>query len=222
VDDESRTFEAVQQRIAAGEYLDHMPGIPGEDLDGGGAFAYAPDGRLTRTHHRWEPGFRAAREAGRIPDLPPLKPASADAVAACEATIGRPLPRLLRRCYLELGDGGFGPGYGLEPVGELASDYLEQRWRQGYPPEARNLLTICHWGCGITSFVDPRHPAGPIWGADPNPPPEEELAASLFPQDMTIASWLLRWTQDNLHQPWLIQDPTTGAWRGFTEAEWAK
>ena len=81
-------------------------------------------------------------------------------------------------------------------------------------------LTICHWGCGITSFVDLRDPAGPMWAMDPNPVSGEELAAALFRQDMTLASWLLRWTESRLHQPWLLQDPNTGEWRGATEADW--
>jgi hypothetical protein len=219
-EEERRAFEAVRERIEAGEHLDRMPGIPGEDLEGGGAFERCSDGRLTRLHFRWEPGFRAARDAGRIPALPPLEPASVDAVDACEAAIGRPLPRLLRRCYLQLGDGGFGPGYGVVPVGELARPFLDPKWPEGFPPEARSLLTICHWGCGITSFVDLRDRAGPMWAVDPNPPPADELGAALFPQGMTLASWLLRWTQDRLHQPWLVRDQESGRWRGLTEAEW--
>jgi hypothetical protein len=212
-DEEVRAFEAVRERIEAGEYRDSMPGVPGDDLERGGTFSYAPDGQPVRMHRRSEPGFRAAREAGRIPVLPPLEPASADAVDACEAAIGRPLPRLLRRCYLELGDGGFGPRRGLVPVAELAPGHLDPRWPAEYAPEARNLLTICHWGCGITSLVDLRDPAGSMWAVDPNPPPEEDRGAALFRQDMTMASWLLRWAQGRLHQPWLVRDPDTGGWR---------
>ena len=59
-----------------------------------------------------------------------------------------------------------------------------------------------------------------MWAVDPNPAPEEEIAAALFRQDMTLASWLLRWTESRLHQPWLVQDPNTGDWRGATDADW--
>jgi hypothetical protein len=219
-DEEHRAVEAVRKRIEAGEYLDTMLGVPGEDLEGDGAFGYAPDGPLARMHHRWEPGFQAAREAGRIPSLPPLEPAKVDAVTTCEATIGRPLPRLLRRCYLELGDGGFGPGYGLVPIADLAPSYLDPGSTQWFPGQARNLLTICHWGCGITSLVDLRDPYGPMWAMDPNPVSGDERASALFRQDMTLALWLLRWTESRLHQPWLLQDPHTGEWRGATDADW--
>ncbi|MEU8657191.1 hypothetical protein [Actinoplanes philippinensis] len=218
--EEDRAFAAVRDRVESGEYLDSMPGVPGEDLEGGGAFGYAPDGRLVRTHHRWEPGFRESRAAGRIPPLPPLEPATAEAVITCEAAIGMRLPRLLRRCYLELGDGGFGPGYGLVPVAGLAFGLRRPGWPVGFPPEARDLLEICDWGCGIASFVDPHDPAGRMWAVDPNPPPEGELAAALFRQNMDLASWLLRWAEGRLQQPWLVRDPDTGEWREATTAEY--
>lgn len=216
--EEDRAFAAVRDRVEAGEYRNTMPGIPGEDLDGGGAFECGPDGRLTRFHYRWEPGFRAARQAGRIPPLPPLTPATAEAVEAVEAAMGIRLPRLLRRCYLELGDGGFGPAYGLVPVSKLT--FGLRQWSVEFPPEAHNLLEICEWGCGIASFVDPHDPAGRMWAVDPNPPPEEELAAALFRQDMDLATWLLRWAEDRLYGPWLVRDPGTGAWREATPAEY--
>jgi hypothetical protein len=45
-------------------------------------------------------------------------------------------------------------------------------------------------------------------------PPEDELAAALFRQDMNLASWLLRWADGQLQQPWLVRDPSRGEWRG--------
>jgi hypothetical protein len=37
-DDEDLVFEAVRARVDAGDYLDSMPGLPGVDTEGGGAF----------------------------------------------------------------------------------------------------------------------------------------------------------------------------------------
>lgn len=51
---------------------------------------------------------------------------------------------------------------------------------------------------------------------------EEDLEAAVFREDMTLASWLLRWTEDRLYQPWLVQDPSTGKWRGATDADWGE
>lgn len=71
-----------------------------------------------------------------------------------------------------------------------------------------------------TSFVDLRDPIGPMGAVDPNPAPEDEMAASLFREDMALASWLRRWTESRLRQPSLLQNPDTGAWRGATDADW--
>ncbi|WP_238009528.1 hypothetical protein KZZ52_26990 [Dactylosporangium sp. AC04546] len=92
VDDEELVFEAVRARVVAGEHLDHMPGLPGMDLEGGGYFEYAPDGRLQRIHERGEAGFRAARDSGRIPPLPPLTPATPEALRVVEDAASVVLP----------------------------------------------------------------------------------------------------------------------------------
>ncbi len=43
-------------------------------------------------------------------------PVSLADLTDAETIIGFPLPTLLRRIYLEVGNGGFGPGYGLFPL----------------------------------------------------------------------------------------------------------
>jgi hypothetical protein len=202
LDDEELVFEAVRARIAAGEHLDSMLGLPGVDVEGGGAFQHAPDGRLQRIHWRWEPGFRAARDSGRIPPLPPLTPATPEALRVVEDAAGAALPALFRRCYLELGNGGFGPGYGLLPAPEgvgpepgtlLGDRFSERRERL----VNGSLLLICHWGCGIASFIDLRDPAGPMWAIDPNGTPSE----ALFQEDLTFTQWLGSWAESALEQP---------------------
>jgi hypothetical protein len=47
--------------------------------------------------------------------------ASRDAIARVASRLGFSLPPLLQRLYLEVADGGFGPGYGLFPAEEHAS-----------------------------------------------------------------------------------------------------
>ncbi|RJL31876.1 hypothetical protein [Bailinhaonella thermotolerans] len=81
------------------------------------------------------------------------------------------------------------------------------------------LLPVCHWGCGITSYVDLTDPAHPMWAIDPNPAPLEMREVSLFPQHLGLTEWLRRWAEATLHQPWLLQDETTGQWRAATDAE---
>lgn len=199
VDDGELVFEAVRARVAAGEPLDSMPGLPGEDLEGGGVFMYAPDGRLQRIHARWQPGFRPARDSGRIPPLPPLTPATPEALRAVEAAVGGALPALFRRCYLELGNGGFGPGYGLLPAGPGPGTLRAAVLQRDRSPAEGPLLLICEWGCGIVSLIDVRDPDGPMWAIDPNGPDAPHDA--LFREDFTFTGWLGRWVEGTLEQP---------------------
>ncbi|TYB66112.1 SMI1/KNR4 family protein [Nonomuraea sp. PA05] len=213
-------FEAVRARVEAGDYLDERVGLPGVDVDTeeGGAFTHAPDGRLQRLYWRGTPEHRAAQAAGWFAPLPPLQPASVAAVNECEALLGHPMPPLLRRCYLELGDGGFGPAHGFEPLQGVLSDH-QQDWPEPWRARGESLLLLCHWGCGIASYVDCGDPSAAIWAIDPNPAPSDNFHVSLFPQHLSFAEWLHRWTEGTLRQPWLLQDAKTGEWRGATDAE---
>ncbi|MET7423153.1 hypothetical protein [Dactylosporangium sp. NPDC005555] len=146
--------------------------------------------------------------------LAPLRPASPAVVAEAEELIGRPLPSLLRRLYLEVGNGGFGPGYGLLSLRDLhqSGSTNARGGRKGH------ILTLCDWGCSISSQLDLAD--GQVWGCDPNPAPDG--VPCRFPQYVTVVDWFVKWAEGTLHQPWLVQDPTTGAWRGATDAEHAE
>jgi hypothetical protein len=143
--------------------------------------------------------------------VPSLSPAPLAAVVEAEDLVGRSLPPLLKRLYLEVGNGGFGPGYGLLGL------------RDGYRFESSDalsglrggVLTLCGWGCGISSLLDLAD--GQVGGCDPNPAPDGVDCA--FPQGLTIVDWFEKWAAGTLYQPWLLQDPETGEWRGATEAE---
>ncbi|MGR6998657.1 hypothetical protein ACU686_12045 [Yinghuangia aomiensis] len=227
-DDVDAIFEAVRARVVSGEYLDSMLGLPGVATDGGGAFQQADDGRLQRMYWRYSAEYRAARAAGIIQMLPPLTPVPPDVLARCEASMGVSLPLLLRRCYLELGDGGFGPGYGLHavasagaPHGTIGSEFANQEhWPEPWRPMAGRLVPVCAWGCGIASFVDCTDPDARMWALDPNPAPGEDVAEWLFPQEFGFTEWLRRWTDGQLEQPWLLRDTATGRWRGATDSDY--
>jgi hypothetical protein len=134
--------------------------------------------------------------------LPVQPPASPAAVADAEARLGFPLPELLRRLYTEVGNGGYGPGFGLLPVSaaslgpqppagadfDLVGQYeglrradpgevTWTRWRPG-------LVPTFYYGCTVFEFVDARDPGGPVvlldLGAEmddlrPGPPLAERL-----------------------------------------------
>lgn len=178
---------------------------------------------MQRMYRRGSRRYSEARVRGWIEPLPPLRPAPSAAVAQAESLAGRPLPPLLRRLYLQVGNGGFGPGYGILGLrgghttdGATAITYLERGARRSPGGPAMPLL-LCDWGCGITSQIDLAD--GQVWGSDPNPAPDD--VSCVFPQGMTVADWFGRWLEGSLYQPWLVQDATTGKWRGATDAEYA-
>ena len=72
----------------------------------------------TREDQVFDAVVRRITAGGYVDEVPasrlaPLRPAPPAAVAEAEELAGRSLPSLLRRLYLEVGNGGFGPGYGL-------------------------------------------------------------------------------------------------------------
>jgi hypothetical protein len=90
-------------------------------------------------------------------------PAAASAISDAEATLGFSIPHLLKLIYLNVGNGGFGPGYGIIGVAgghasnlgtlvetydqiQKGAKYLRLDWQAG-------LLPFCEWGCNIFSCV---------------------------------------------------------------------
>ncbi len=91
-------------------------------------------------------------------------PASEESLQEAEHRLGYSIPALLRLCYLNVANGGFGPAYGIIGVsggyeshfGNLVETYEQLKgdsalqglqWNEG-------LLPFCEWGCGIFSCVD--------------------------------------------------------------------
>jgi len=134
-----------------------------------------------------------------------------------EASIGFSLPPLLRHLYFEVGNGGFGPGYGLR--GAIGGAKDDNGWDLvGYyrlwfeePPESpawkwpRGLVGLNDWGCAIVSCVDCRDPSFPMIGFDPNVLDVEEPASwqrSFVSEGMTFDEWIGAWAAGTpLKQP---------------------
>ena len=78
-------------------------------------------------------------------------------VERAEASLGFRLPEVLRRIYLEVGNGGFGPAHHpILDAGSAADEYhnsLSDRERS-HPAWPPRLLPICDWGCNIYSCLD--------------------------------------------------------------------
>ena len=209
----------LKQRVAD-EPLDERLGQAGVDEEGVGEFRQI-GGVLRRIYPKHTADYARAHARGWLLPAPPAPPpASAAALRATEAACGIALPPLLARLYREVANGGFGPAYGLLGVVDGHRDDVGRtawRWADNRGPAV--LIAICHWGCGIYSLVDAADPDARMWGYDPNADVAD--ADAVFPQELGLAQWLERWLDGRLHQPWLIEDPVTGRWRGATDDEHA-
>ena len=119
-----------------------------------------------------------------------------------EQAAGVQLPQLLRRLYTEVGDGGFGPGYGILGIGECGhgDDYHQTAWdlyrtwvsagraldRFGWP--------ICYHGCARYSFVSLSESGNPVRLWDPNAlTPADPPEAGLLLTVPSLEEWLEDW-----------------------------
>jgi hypothetical protein len=83
--------------------------------------------------------------------------ATPEQITATQAILGFPLPQLLREILLKIGNGGFGPGYGLIGVdggySDFKGEHLAELAREIGALD-RRINPICNWGCGIYSCLD--------------------------------------------------------------------
>jgi hypothetical protein len=135
---------------------------------------------------------------------------------AAEQTLGFRFPTLLRRLYLEIGNGGFGPGYGLIGVPSGATDGGNSvvDLYQGYSKPDPNdihwkwkeaLLPICHLGCAMYACIDCTTDEGAVVWFEPNPHCEgESWDDSFIPIASSIEDWLSAWLDNKnlLEEGW--------------------
>lgn len=126
-----------------------------------------------------------------------------------EARLGFRLPELLRRLYTEIGNGGFGPVFGLLPLHPLADaefdlvgDYhrLVQRFSGAAAGWPTGLVPAFYCGCTVFEFIDCRDAAAPmIWfdeGSEDLTVISERRAAAVPSLDRRLEMWL------NGESPW--------------------
>ena len=134
-------------------------------------------------------------------DAIPARPLDTAGLEVVEERLGFALPEALRDIYLNVANGGFGPGYGLLGVGAGATDDLgntadslyvlfdqpdpadpEWSWRP-------HVIPFAYWGCAVYSCITP---AGTVIGFD-----GEEWVDEETPLD----TWLRSWLDGSLKQP---------------------
>jgi len=131
-------------------------------------------------------------------------PATEDQVCEAEKALGFRLPVLLRRLYLEVGNGGFGPNYGVESTEMIVALY--NRYSQENPGEPNwqwpnGLVPLISGGClyfECVYFSLPPHPVVLFDGGafDPKKP----LVCSLKPISPSLQSRLEAWLEGK--NPW--------------------
>ena len=125
-------------------------------------------------------------------------------VADAENQLGVELPRLLKRIYLEVANGGcmLGPGYGLLGIyggydngGDGDAVKLSLEMAQNYEWWDGSFV-ICDWGCTMMSCVDCSDDDYPVYRYDGNfvgdsigddEPPDD----AWYAESDTFAEWLM-------------------------------
>ena len=136
--------------------------------------------------------------------------ASAEEIAEFERRVGRPIPPFWRRVYSEVGNGGFGPGFGLlglvtgarNDEGDSAAELLAV-FRESNPEDENwapdGLVPIAHWGCAIYSCVDLRTEAAAVVRFDPNGHGPDEGWEGAWSQEAEASEeWLQTWIEGRL------------------------
>lgn len=148
------------------------------------------------------PGYELHRNGPLPPPAPPFEAANRERL---EREIGFRLPDLLVRLYQDIGNGGFGPGYGLMGLGEggftddisNTADGIYLRWRSDDARRERfhwpkGLLPICHLGCAMYACVEIGTEEILIW--EPNAWIERQSPkTAIFRTGKTLTDWLSAW-----------------------------
>ena len=141
------------------------------------------------------------------PDSKRISILSDHEIVQSESILGFPVPALLKEIYSTIGNGGFGPGYGLLGLHNGFSDDLGNNAIELYKlnllPDSddpswiwpTNLLPICHWGCAIYSCIDCSSETGEIVTFDPNLH-DESWKTCFILQPRNIESWIRAWIED--------------------------
>jgi hypothetical protein len=165
--------------------------------------------------------IRTSRHATGEPTWRPQRswsPVTEEELVQAETQLGFVLPALLRRIYREVGNGGFGPGYGLLLLNELPPNgghdttslvaeyqgmkafsqqdideyFAEEEEKPALWPE--RVLILCDWGCNIYSCLDCSSSELPIFRMDSN----ENFLVEWAIEAPSLHQWLERWIDGTL------------------------
>jgi hypothetical protein len=157
-------------------------------------------------HYGFAPRIPPLRSDQSLRHSPPvLSLVDEVTIQEAEDEMGLRLPSLLHEAYREIGNGGFGPGYGLlalVPDRASAGETVVGLYRsfRGVDPEDPawswpiGLVPFCDWGCAIRSCVDCSSSEGRVVTFDPNPRGVgDDMAVSLAPTHDSLDAWFSDW-----------------------------
>jgi hypothetical protein len=155
---------------------------------------------------------RERATTGGIHPRKALPPVAVKALQATERAIGFKLPELVRALYLKVGNGGFGPEYGIVGTkggAKLDGHTLETGYQNMVDLDSENsvwrwpehLLPLANYGCGMWSCVDCKYHKLPMILWDPNSLDAEAEGAdarlnwgnSFWDQGRSLRTWLEGW-----------------------------
>lgn len=133
-------------------------------------------------------------------------PATAQQVTDAEALLGFPFPEILKHIYLEVSNGGIGPGYQIlgvnggqlsdegDSIAELYASFSSEILDDPLWKWPKGLVPFCHWGCAIYSCFDTTKEGCPIVWFDPNMRESgEPMDIQFFSHKPSIEIWFQEW-----------------------------
>ncbi|MEU9715124.1 SMI1/KNR4 family protein [Streptomyces sp. NPDC047976] len=130
-----------------------------------------------------------------------------------EQALGFALPPLLAALYTRVGDGGFGPEYGLLPLRQVIGEYEAGRASDWGWPEG--VLPIADLGCAMYACVDCRSETARVLLFEPNPG-DPDLAWYL--KSPSLARWLRDWLDGTgwFREEWDEDEMEVTPWTEFS------
>lgn len=135
-------------------------------------------------------------------------PVGRKSITKAEKAIGYKLPPLLFRLYSEVGNGGFGPDYGLLGIDGGAGNegghdalaiyqgFRKPKKSDPYWCWPDNLLPLVHCGCAMHLCVDCAAPEGKIVWFEPNPHAfGQSWADSFIPLNCNLQQLMEAWLE---------------------------
>ena len=146
-----------------------------------------------------DPGTRTDQVDAVLPDIGAKL--SEGVIAATERELDLKFPDTLRRLYTEIGDGGFGPGYGFLRMHTSSSpheDTIVDLYQSFHGPDPSDsswkwpegLLLVSDWGRAIRAGVICA--TNRIIVFDPNLH-DSDWAETFLDQGCTLDEWLEKW-----------------------------